>query len=385
MSDRATAMNPRVLQWARERTGLSVSDAAGYVGRSPETLAAWEDGSEVPTFRQLEALAKAFKRPVAVFFFPAPPIEPELAREFRTLPEAEIEELDPDTRVALREGRAWQESLRELTNGRNPAQRKIFRDIRASTEQPVEELASHVRDYLGVSIEQQQSWPNPTLAFKEWRRAVEGAGVFVFKRSFSQRTISGFCLHDDEFPVIMVNNSTAHSRQIFTLFHELAHVLFHVSGVTRGFGGNVNGLAPTDRALEVACNQFGAEFLVPDLSFPWEYFGPNDLPGAVASIADRYNVSREVVLRKLMKRGLVTSSLYRDLADLWNREYEEGRGGGSGGNYYATQATYFGENYLKLAFGQYRAGRVSLPELADHLGMKARNIGKLEDFLLARR
>lgn len=184
----------------------------------------------------------------------------------------------------------------------------------------------------------------------------------------------------------MVNNSTAHARQIFTLFHELAHLLFHVSGITRegaAYLGRANG---EDRVIEAACDNFAAEFLVPTQTFPWAAFRGRDLAEVVPEIASRYNVSRAVVLRKLLARGLVDSGAYTRMTEAWNQEFLEARSNASpGGNYYATQATYLGDAYLSLAFGQYRNGRLSLPDLADHLGMKARNVRKLEDFLISRR
>jgi Zn-dependent peptidase ImmA (M78 family)/transcriptional regulator with XRE-family HTH domain len=378
-------MNPRVLTWARERSGLSITEAAASVARPVETVLRWEAGSEAPTFRQLEALAKAYRRPVALFFFPDPPKEPEPRHEFRTLPASEFDDFESDTYLAIREGRALQESLRELTGGRNPAERQIVRDIPANPTIPLGVLAEEVRTYLGVSLDEQRSWANATVAFKAWRRVVEASGVFVFKRSFDQRSISGFCLHDEEFPVIIVNNSTAHARQTFTLFHELAHLLFHISGITRDQAIKSFD-AWVDPEIEVACNRFASEFLVPVSSFPWNKFRRNtNVASAVADVARDYNVSREVILRKLLDRAIVDAETYSRMAEEWNREFDESRSRDPGGNYYATQATYLGDRYLGLAFGQYHAGRVSLSELAEHLGMKARNIVKLEDFLLSRK
>ena len=47
---------------------------------------------------------------------------------------------------------------------------------------------------------------------------------------FQAEGLFGFCLQDDEFPIIYLNNSAAKSRQIFSLFHELAHLLLRTSG-----------------------------------------------------------------------------------------------------------------------------------------------------------
>jgi Zn-dependent peptidase ImmA (M78 family) len=263
MATRATALNPAVLRWAREQIGLSVEDAASRISKAPEDLQAWENGEAYPTFNQLESLAeRVYKRPVALFFLPAPPAEPPPTSEFRTLPELERESLEPDTLLALREARAFRESLRELTGGRNPAERRIWRDLRAA-DRDGERLARRVREYLAVDLDTQTSWGSTRQAMIEWRAVVEAVGVFVFKRSFQQREVSGLCLDDEEFPLLLINNSTASSRQIFTLFHELAHILFDVSGVTTVDTSFVERLTGDARRIEIACNRFAAEFLVP--------------------------------------------------------------------------------------------------------------------------
>ncbi len=69
-----------------------------------------------------------------------------------------------------------------------------------------------------------------TIALKQWRQAVEDCGVFVFKAAFKQKDISGFCLMDESLPVIYLNNSTTKTRQIFSLLHELAHLLLSING-----------------------------------------------------------------------------------------------------------------------------------------------------------
>ena len=364
---------------------MSVAEVAARLHKEAETLHAWEAGSEAPTFRQLETLAESiYRRPIALFFFPEPPKEPDPTSEFRTLPNSEIENLHPDTRLALREGLAFRESLLELTEGTNPAERLITADIRASTNQRVELLAKKVREYLGVKLEDQFAWKGTGEALKNWRRVVEEAGVFIFKRSFKQPDVSGLCLSHDVFPLILVNNTTAHSRQMFTIFHELAHLLFHVSGITKDDTRFIRRLTGASRDIEVACNRFAAEFLVPAASFPWDVFKkitPDTLDNAVRTVASRFRVSREVILRRLLDEGLLDEDTYEAKARQWYEEWKESRDRMTGGNYYATQATYLGPSYLQLAFGKYYAGQLSLPELAGHLGVKARNIPGLEAFV----
>lgn len=385
MVTRATGFNPRVLAWARERSGLTLEEAAAALKRPLSVLQDWESGAADPTWNQLESLARLFHRPVALFFFPEPPEERDAESEFRSLSNLRPGELHPDTRLAVREGRAWQQSLRELAGAANPSERFILGDIRPVPGTGIERLAVRVREHLGVPLQEQQRWPTTAQAFRNWRTAVEDAGIFVFKRSFNQDDVSGFCLHDAQFPIIVINNSTAHSRQSFTLFHELAHLLFRVSGITQD--GEDEPAGEPIHAIEAACNRFAHEFLVPSAGFPWhELRNTRDFLQAVTTIAQRYNVSRLVILRKARDHGLVDGATYGALARVLGKEYLARRGSeGGGGSYYANQATYLGDAYLRLAFGQFHSGRVSLPELAEHLAVKARNVGKLEDFFLARK
>ena len=384
MATRATGLNSSVLTWAREELGLSLADVAEAIGRPAHVITAWEAGEEHPTWNQLESLAKLFRRPVAVFFFPEPPTEIRAESEFRTVINLHSDDLEPDTRLAVREGRAWQQSLRELAGPSNPASRFILRDVVMPVDVNVAGQASLVREYVGVPLAQQQRWRNTTSAFKQWRAAVEDVGVFVFKRSFNQDSISGFCLHDPQFPVIVINNSTSHARQIFTLFHELAHVLFRVSGITYEADTRGN---PAVTPLERACDNFAHEFLVPTQGFDWNYVRTSrDIVGAIESMANHYKVSRLVILRKIHDHGDIPTTVYRELNERFTAEYLARRAGeATGGSYYANQATYLGDAYLTLAFDQLHRGRVTVPELADHLAIKARNLGKLEDFILARK
>jgi Zn-dependent peptidase ImmA (M78 family)/transcriptional regulator with XRE-family HTH domain len=382
MPNRATAVNPSVLRWARERAGLSLPEVAVRVNKDAAIIANWEAGTEAPTFNQLEDLAaRLYKRPVALFFFPNPPDEEDARSQFRTLPESERDALAPDTRYALREALGYLESLREFTGDSSPARALITRDMRPGRNEDAVQFAGRVRSYLNVPLDRQSLWSGSAGALKQWRRSIEDAGVFVFKRSFKQESINGFCIHDEALPLIVINNSTLPSRQIFTLFHELGHLLHAVSGITKEDTGYIERLPGRAHAIEVFCNRFASEFLAPTPTFPWDDFRESDLDSFVQTQARRYNVSRTVILRKLLDRGLVDQGSYESKTAQWNLEFRRAREGRTGGgNYYATQASYLGESFLRLAFNQYYRGKVSLEQLAGHLRVKARNVARLEDY-----
>lgn len=192
-------IQPTVLKWARERQGYSIADVAIHLKRDPAEVADWEEGRGAPTYVQLETLAyQLYKRPIAVFFLPEPPSEVDPKKEFRTLPDVELDRLAADTRYQIRLAQALQLSLKELNDGVNPSERKVFRDLNLVTSQAAAAQAPTIREYLGISLSAQISWMHDDEALKAWREAVQDVGVFVFKHSFKQKAISGIFVASNE-------------------------------------------------------------------------------------------------------------------------------------------------------------------------------------------
>jgi Zn-dependent peptidase ImmA (M78 family) len=390
MGEKLTGVNPKIIQWARERARYSLESVAVKFKKDVSVIEKWESGEDFPIYSQLEKLAEIYKRPLALFFFPEPPLEAEEKQEFRTLPDFEIENLAADTIYALRQAKAMQLSLQEINNGINPSTKKIFQDIAVSSRDDLRILAEQIRNYLNVTLEEQLTWNDQETALKKWRSAVEEAGIFIFKRSFKQREISGFCLIDIEFPIIYINNSTEKSRQIFTIFHELAHILLQTNGITKSDDRYINSLKGENKYIEIFCNKFAAEFLLPNHVFSEiireTIVNVNDNDKIISKISSDYKVSREVVLRKLLDNNLISQKEYTLKVSEWYSEQvgkSQDKNKKSGGNPYANQATYLGENYLKLVFNKYYQGQYDIERVADYLNIKkVATVEKLEQYLL---
>ncbi len=366
MAKPVTAVNHKILTWARERSGQTIDQVAAAMHKDPGVIAAWESGDEAPSYPQLEKLAyQVYKRPIAVFFFPAPPPEEDPKTSFRTLPDFEIEELSADTRLKIRQAQSLQLSLEELNGGKNPAEQKIFVDLHVSNGVPASEIAAKARSYLGITAEKQRAWKNTDQGFKAWRNAIEDKGVYVFKNTFKQKDVSGFCLYDAEFPIIYVNNSTAQTRQIFTVIHELGHALTATGGVTKRDDSYINELTGADRQIEIFCNRFAAECLLPISEVKKSLTSNAATDEGIAKMANTYKVSRHVVLLRLLDLNVVTQAFYNQKAAEWNADYEAQSDKEGGGNYYLTQGAYLGDKYLKLAFSKYYEGAISVEQLAD--------------------
>ena len=382
MSAEVKSINPEILIWARLSSGLSIDDVASLFNKDFETIDNWEKGESFPTYVQLENLAyKIYKRPIAIFFFPHPPEESDPSGSFRTLPQFEIDNLNTDTRFAIRQASMYKLYLDELNDGINPTENKIFEKQKININDSIESSANEIRKYLGVSIEEQFSWSSSEQAFKVWRNTLQDFGIFVFKRAFKQLDISGFCLLDDIFPIVIINNSTPFNRQTFTLLHELSHILIGESGITKIDDSFIDQLTDLNRNIEIYCNKLAAEILIPSKIFN-SYIGDPFNDKIIEDTANRFSVSREVILRKYLENKLVDSEYYRKKSEQWTIEYKEYRKSdkSGGGNYYATQASYLGNAYLRIAFSKYYQGKVSIEQLSDYLNVKTKHIPALETF-----
>lgn len=363
---------------------MSTADVAERLRKAAELIDAWESGEDAPTYPQLETLAyEVYKRPLAMFFMPAPPEEPRARAEFRSLPDADLAHLTRETTLLIRKARAFQSALIELHGDQNPAAQPIWREVTVNPRGDIAQQAARIRQALGVGLEDVRRQPDDHSALRFWRRAIERAGVYVFKESFKQREFSGFCLWHPRFPIILINNSTTKTRQVFSLLHELAHVLCDRSGISRFDDRGIDELPAPDRAIERFCNALAGEILVPMADFV-------AVAGAIAPdqasdeqfamLAARYRVSRSVILRRYVERGAATVDFY--LAK--DREWSEQRhgGGGTGGSYYNTQGAYLSEQFLREVVSRYSRRLLTKAEAADLIGVKPRYFERFEDLVL---
>jgi len=377
-------VNAEVLIWARTSLSLSPDDVAQRLGGrfTRETVLAWESGEGSPTYPQLEKLAHdIYKRPVAVFFFPAVPEEESPKTEFRTLPDTTLAVLPPEIIKLYRKAKLFQLNLEELFEGQAAAEKSLLDTFVLNEHSRIEPVTTALRQRLGVPIEEQTVWRSTETAFKAWREALEANGVFVFKDAFRNDEFSGFCLYDRKYPLIFVNNSMPDSRQVFTLFHELAHLFFHSGGIDFRSTAVVREFQGYYRNVEIACNRFASEFLVPRDAL--DASGTEVSEGHFARLASHFSVSREVILRKYLDRGLVTASYYEKLAAKWAKQGQENRGKPSGGgNYYYNQKAYLGERYINLVYGKYYESKIAADSVAEYLNVPERSLPAFEHFVL---
>lgn len=374
-------INPDVLKWARTSLGLSPKAVAKRMGAKfkAETFENWERGESSPTYLQLERLAHdIYKRPVAVFFFPVVPEEESPKTEFRTLPDTVIDELPAEIIKLYRKAKYFQLNLEELYEGEKPVAKSLLDVFELNEQSQITSITKEIRNILNISIEEQARWRSTETAFKKWREALEANGIFIFKDGFRNDDYSGFCLYHPRYPVIFANNSMPDSRQTFTLFHELAHLLYRSGGIDFRSREVVRSFKGYYFNVEAGCNRFANEFLVPPDIF--DKFKLSKSEAHFQELAEYFSVSREVILRNYLERGRVDQNYYQKMVEKWTAQLK-GKGGG-GGNYYYNQKAYLGERYINLVYAKYYQNRITIDSVAEYLNIKAKKLSIFEHVVM---
>lgn len=377
MAETLSGVNGKIIQWAREYYNMSSEEAAQKIGVDLEKYKDWEAGKDYPTYAKLKKISDVFHKPSALFFFPVPPKIASPKGDLRTLPDAVVNRLSRNVILQLEKAKVYQLSLIELYGERD----SIFMH-RDEFPDSVDALCEFFRKKLEFPVAAQKARKSTKVVFEIYREKFYDIGIYVFKDSFRDNAISGLCVKDNRFPVIVINNSMSFARQIFTLFHELYHLISDTSGAEIIRDDFYSMLAENQSTIEHNCDSFANNFLVPLDDFRQELEKAPVDEKRIEDLAQLYSVSREAIMYKLLTLGKITSSDYSQLKETFYGEAirsqgkKEGKKGG--GNYYSTKLSYLGNQYTGEVFRQYFSGKISGVKAGEMLQSKVDHLPRLE-------
>ena len=338
-------LQPAVLRWARNRAGLDHATLARKVGVKEDRVAGWERSGQI-SFRQAEKLADATYTPFGCLFLPEPVEDRLPIADFRTVGDRPPGRPSPnllDTVHAMQRRQDW---MRDdlIAHGIEPPG---FVGAFAGGA-PAKRMAAAARAALDLApgwAAERRSWEE-ALRFLQQR--MEHAGILLVvngvvgndtSRRLDPDEFRGFALVDEYAPLIFVNNADFKAAQMFTLAHELAHLLIGKEGVF-----NSDFLQPTGRCKEISCNAVAAEFLVPEAELRARWAPVQADPDRWRALARRFRVSEIVAARRALDLGLVSQSEFRDFYRL-SLGRNRNRRGKSGGDFWRTQNLRIGRRF----------------------------------------
>jgi Zn-dependent peptidase ImmA (M78 family)/transcriptional regulator with XRE-family HTH domain len=381
-----TLVKPKLLAWARKSAGLTLEAAAAKTKLNREVMEAWENGDGAPSLSQLRKLGEVYKRPIAIFFLPEPPLTFDAQREFRRLAGILPGKESPELRLALRNAVFRREAALELHRLTGDPLPHI--DVQLHPGMDPEEVGKMIRQLLGISWDQQISWSSAHEAINAWRTAIERLGVLVFQASgVTLEEIRGTCIPDQPLPVVVLNSKDAPHGRIFTLVHEFVHILLHNGGhqTSRMVGAR----SPEEQPLEVAANAIAAATLLPADDFPKVaalYRGAaSGEDNSLRLLAQRVKVSPEVILRRLVTLHQASAAVYRTKRDAWGKTtwYVKASTGGAIPMQVKTLASA-GRGYTRLVLNAYDQRLISTSAASDYLGVKPRHFNNIRRELTAK-
>ncbi len=350
--------NKDVLIALRESSGYTVEEVAKKIDTTIEKVKATEEGNASFTLTQIKKLSNLYRRPLVSFFVDAIPTDAGLP-DYRINRE---KKLTPDVFVSERRAYYLSQKLFELTKIKSKIPQ--FPD----TLTP-EKVACDFRRQLNIELIKSRS---PSNILSEYKRNLEEKLlVAIIELPLKSDDVRGFSIFSDVC-VIVLNEGDNASVKLFSLFHEVFHLLKRSSGICS------MEIEQEGENIETKCNSFSAEFLVPldDLKKECEKIMSFD-ERVISELSKKYGVSKQVIMLRLLKCGFIKKSLY----DKFKKEKEKIRDEKELSGYRRNWKKVFLNRHSNLAIEKlkqaYYSNQISYSDLHDFCDMKSEYIGKL--------
>lgn len=220
----------------------------------------------------------------------------------------------------------------------------------------------------------------------------ERMGYKLFRYPLGENAVLGFAEKRDEDIIVFTNSSNRLSREIFTLAHEIGHIILHLNKKQPFIDDHLTIADCGKDELEQEANYFAACLLMPSddvdrfIDFELPDFEKKGLSGMdIARMMSEFNVSYEMALNRLESLGKI-NFLQKTLLDTERNEKRVGNllrsiGGNSRLNV-PSNDLYIPYEYLDYAIYNYNHNAVPKETLEKVLECYNLNIEDINDRLM---
>ncbi len=365
-------VTPEVLSWARGLDKITVDEIAKIMKVDVAKVLAWEDGSEYPTFVQAKNLAKQYRVPFAYFYLPDTPKKTKRIDkvDYRTFGNLGVEEMSRELRWFIRDIEDRRDTMIELYDQVQVKPNVLTLNISVGTTE--EKFANQIRTFLSLTNELQIKFRKPEVALSYCISKLEEKDFLIFQAAKIQpEEMRGLSLAYELFPVIALNRKDEPSARLFTLLHELVHILSRTSGICNDM--NIDGNVQSK--LELFCNKVAGLSLVPteqliqNRNFIFiQQYGIDKMH--VSALARDFAVSREVILHRLWDVKIISRKTYFEILDNYSEEYLAYKKRKKVDGFLPPaldKATQVGRLYTKTVLSAYNADKLTPREVSNYL------------------
>ena len=334
-SVRTKSINPCILKWAREKSGLTLKEISKKMGlKEKNQIIRFEAGEVAPTQFQLNKLASIYYQPQIVFYLNTPPPKGEYSTDFRK-PNPEISNRQNAQLEALvRKIATKQDFVRDLLDKDPEYQDVVFVESVHLDEHP-KMVAQKIAEILNFDCQDKTiRGKNAEELFSKLRSCIEQIGVFVllagdlgsYHTKLGPEVFRGLAISDTKAPFIVINRYDAVSTRTFTLIHELVHILLDLTGTSENQIGSE--VTTWEEEIERFCSDVAGEFLLPEDSFEVhsddiENMNRSELYNYTSRIANDWSVSESLVAYKFYRLELINKSCYQDITGQYYFHWHE--------------------------------------------------------------
>ena len=357
---------------------LGIKNTAAQIHR-------WEEGKDKIGLTQAKELARKYRVDVSDLYLEQLPPDLEQAppNDFRR--NDQRKPYSKNLRYAIREAYSRQNWLREYLQAIGEGHSILPKH--SNTIHQIKDTAQFIRKWLGIGTPPETKGAKDAV-FAKWKRALETRHIMIFTNNshnaykIENDEYDGLAIADDIAPVILLNPSSkiSVSRRLFTLMHELAHLFLNESAVSKiSFHGKYAIANPAETRKEIWCNNVASEVLVPGewLQSRWSpTHDIHDIKEQIGKIANRIQVSRQVITLKAREIELITPGQLNNLLKIYDEEYKRhqemitGQPSQSGGRLIPASAALkrCGHYFSHRVLDAYQDGFITAIKIYDLLG-----------------
>lgn len=311
-------VNGNTIRSLRSRYKATLKQASYMTGIEEGILDDWEKNGTDMSLTQAKAFAKKFNSHWSVLLLKSD-VEPikeavnhragysDNARfSMATMRAYENARLLLNSSIEI-DGQTVDPSLKKLCNSSNP---------------DVIDCAHKTRQLLEITPEIMKSVKGgPPGVYQFWSNALSSAGIYVSEQDMPDDETKAFLMEDEDRAVIVIskNDRYPHSK-VFSLLHELGHVVRGESSAACTATISAKRLDPT----EAWCNKFASEMIVPDSLLMKDALidtvkSSADPAGIIRTLSTKYRASFTVIMYKLLQHDKLTDKQYFEMQTFFEK------------------------------------------------------------------
>lgn len=361
-----------IIRWACNRIGSLYSELSA--SKDFKRLSNEKDGAVSLTLKQAEKLAKVLRYPFVFLLLDSPvtDIDKLPIADFRSI---EGKEVKPN--INLKEQIEYCQNQQDwFSDYVNTCDLDVFKyNGKFSLHDDPQEVGLKLKEFLKITYKLSK---NANDYLKRLKIILENNGILVSSSKVVKNTqnrlslsdFRGFALYDDNAPLIFINGNDSASAQIFTLCHELGHIVLGQSGVSDVVKNNT-------KKIEKWCNEFAANILMPKNDVIDTFDQYINISQFLQDATKLFHVSANALLLRIYNLNLIdkdtfdkewakAKALYKD----YLKSLQESNGKSSG-NYYKTVNSRLSHRLLQSLISSTSVGKTTFRDAAYLLGLKS--------------